>query len=693
MKRKFILSHHRSPGDLVCLTALMRDIHLTYPGEFETDFNTTVTPVWANSPYITRLWNHNHSRPAVTSPGAKMITCQYNQGLKDQNKESIHFCGYFHRDFEKQTGIRVPLHLPHGDLHLSPAEIATPPVKGRYWLMLTGGKSDFTIKVWHTKYFQEVADQLQGLGLGVVQTGADFKTHWHPKLTGEHVIDLCGWGGFREFVRQIYHAEGVICGVTAAMHIAAALHKPCVVVAGGREAWWWEAYVSQNTGLGEARHKLQVPHRFLHTIGLLDCCKHHGCWRNKVVPLGGDPSICLQPIHTPEMPIARCMQIITPEHVMDAVKSYYTDHSLPPITPAAGEITLQVVPSPPTCSLPAGDKQRVRTSASVTIPAGVPLKINPTARVHTRTQAGPDRPGQSIAFPDSVLDHPAVGGKLTFFVLFYGDFFELHKKCLTSLLATVPGKRMDLRVGSNALCQQSLDMIEGYVSQGVITKHYRHENNDYKYPVMREMFRDPDCPIETKWLVWFDDDSICDVEQDWVNILGTHIAQHHKDRAAHMIGATFVWSPTAKQREIFAARPWHTGKPWRNAQGQPSPNGQKIIFAAGGFWAITTEAMLAADIPDLGTGLTHTGGDWQIGEQLYQSGYGLKQFNGKKQFVRTSSVPRRGVTMPTVDQVGKLPPPQPVTQPPPRQEIHVPRIPEQPKVLVPQPRLRKLINL
>lgn len=666
-KKRYILAHHRSPGDLVCLTSLVRDIHLTYPGQFELDVNTTVKPIWDNNPYLTRLWNHKEKNPVIERPGTKMITCQYGNGIREQNHETIHFAAYFHRDFEKQTGIHVPCHHPHGDIHLTEEEKNTPPVHGRYWLMMTGGKSDFTIKVWHKNYFQEVTDRLGEMGLGVVQSGATHGGHWHPKLNGDHVIDLVGWGGFREWLQQIYHAEGVICGVTGAMHMAAALHKPCVVIGGGREAWWWEAYVNENKGFGPlASGKVPVPHKFLHTIGLLDCCRHHGCWKNKVVPLGNDKLICKLPVMTPEMPVAKCMQMITPDHVVNAVKEYYTDGTLPPIALNATQQPIQ----PPAaddcgpgecktgkCSTPTQGK-KASTKASITIPQGVPLKINPRARINvidpTKKKAVPQLPGQSPDFSDdSVLDHPSVGGKVTAFILFYGgeEHYELHKRCLTSLLATTSPTRVDLRVGSNALNAKSLAMIEDYVQQGFITKHYRHESNDYKYPVMREMFYDPEHPITTKWVLWFDDDSICDVESSWLNILGIHISQHHKGKEAHMIGAKYTWTMNSKHKEIFASRPWYNARPWRQANGQPSPNGNKIIFAAGGFWAITHEALVAADIPDLGTGLTHTGGDWQIGEQLYQAGYGLKQFNGKKQFVRTSSVDRRGATMPTIDQV------------------------------------------
>lgn len=683
---------------MVCLTALLRDLHLTYPGEFETDFNTTVTPIWENNPYITRLWNHDPKKPSLEARDVRSINCTYGQGLHDQNRETIHFCAYFHRDFEAQTGIHVPVHYPHGDLHLSQAEKDNPPVKGRYWLVLTGGKSDFTIKVWHTRYFQEVSDRIGEMGLGVVQTGAAYTGHWQPPLTGDHVVNLVGWGGFREFLQQVYHAEGIICGVTAAMHMAAALHKPCIVLAGGREAWWWEAYVNENTGFGPlASGKHPMPHRFLHTIGQLDCCKYVGCWKNKVVKIDSDNSLCSRPVITPVMPIAECMQMITPEHVMAALKSYYEDGSLPPIDLSIGkdrnwpvilqntevfaenpqkpvEVATEPVPMvrkaqeiqqtsptltadspvvPPETHDP--NRMRAKTTARVVLPAGVPLVINPTAKasIEAGIKKAATKPGLGGKYTDdSVADSPEIGGKVTIFVLFYGDFHVLHKKCLSGILTTVPRARLDLRVGTNQVCNDTLDMINTYVSQGVITKHYYHADNAYKYPVMREMFHDPEHPITTKWVLWFDDDSLCDVEPAWFNIICSHINAEAKKRNAHMVGAGMRWSTNDVQRRILSSRPWYKNKPWRSITGAPAPNGTCIIFVHGGFWAITAEAIKKADIPDLGTGLTHNGGDWQIGEQLYQAGLGILPFNNNKQFVRTSSEARRGVTMPRIDQVG-----------------------------------------
>ena len=50
--------------------------------------------------------------------------------------------------------------------------------------------------------------------------------------------------------------------------------------------------------------------------------------------------------------------------------------------------------------------------------------------------------------------------------------------------------------------------------------------------------------------------------------------------------------------------------------------------------------VIVSDLPD--TRLIHNGGDICIGEQIYQSGFKMKQFNESKQYIHTSAAPRRG---------------------------------------------------
>lgn len=615
--RRLVLIHKRAPGDTVVMTALVRDVALAHPGRFEIAVDTHAPSMWENNPYIKPL------KDIKQHPDAEFLKLTYGKGLRDQNHETVHFAAYFHRDFEVQARVRVPLTLPYPDLHLSEVERAQPLVEGRYWVFLSGGKSDFTAKVWGAAAWRETIGKLQALGIPCVQIGGADRGHWHPEIPG--VLNLVGRTSHRDWLRLIYHADGVICGVTGAMHIAAALQRPCVVLAGGREAWWWEAYVRENRGLGgaETAQKLTVPHRYLHTIGLLDCCRSHGCWKNKVLPLAGDQSLCKYPIITPGQAVAKCLDMITPDHVVEAVMSYYEDKTLPPIKPLESVTRYQY----------AGPEIMPAEMPALSASASFEREIAATASTVPPTSTG----------DSELLDHPVIGGKYTVFVLFYGpkQYHDLHMRCLNALISTCPPKRIDLRVGSNELCEETDQVLANLVNHGIITKYYRHRENAFKYPVMREMFWDPECPITTKYLIWFDDDSIADRNRRWLPLLTNHIIAYPN---AGIIGDDRIIRLAPQQQQHYRTRPWYKGKPFRMKNKKPAPNGDSTVFVAGGFWAMKVEALRAANVPD--PELTHNGGDYTIGEQLYQAGYDVSGWNRQKQFVHTSSVARRGASQP-----------------------------------------------
>lgn len=651
-QRRFVLTHNRAPGDVVVMTALVRDIHRTYP-EFAIDVQTSAMDVWKHNPYLTPLRKGRQRRKDVV-----YMKLDYGIGIREQSHDTVHFIQYFHRDFKKKTGMDVPLTHPCPDLHLSPEEKSNKPVSGDYWLVISGGKSDFTTKVWHQDNFQRVVTELKPHGIRFVQVGSADNGHWHPRLDG--ALDLIGKTNLRDLFQLIYHSKGVLCGITMAMHVAAALDRPCVCLGGGREAWWWEAYVNENRGFSKlANGKVPVPHRYLHTIGQLDCCKYHGCWKNKVVPMGKDTNLCKMPVHRPKQPVPKCMDMITPEHVMEAILSY-TDNSLPPV----GQPALIVPPKPVAVPSLLGLFDAPANGNGKTIKPPPPLPDVPqlTGKLTGRgdvaaartaaTEPGRGRrkgrtPAPVVTSPvavinDNVFDHDIIGGKFTAFVLLYGpkQFYDLHRRCLDSLIATMPAGRMELRVGSNELNPKSVAYVEGLKQQGLVHLHYRHVGNDKKYPVMREMFYDPQNPINTKWVLWFDDDTVCDKNPQWTYILAEAIIKN-RPLGCHMYGDRHVWSMLNGQAAAYRSRPWHKGRGYRTRRGQEAANGDKVLFATGGFWALSVEAMRGANIPDETLG--HNGGDVCIGEQLWQAGYSMKQWNGNKRYVNTSSVPRRGI--------------------------------------------------
>src|ERR1043166_6108668 len=80
--RKLILTNFQSPGDLVMLTAAIRDLHQRYPGEFLTDVRSPCPQLWENNPYITPL-HHSDS-------GVETIECHYPL-IHRSNQEPWHF--------------------------------------------------------------------------------------------------------------------------------------------------------------------------------------------------------------------------------------------------------------------------------------------------------------------------------------------------------------------------------------------------------------------------------------------------------------------------------------------------------------------------------------------------------------------------------------------------------------------------
>lgn len=311
--RRLVLRSFQSPGDVVMLTAAMRDLHVAAPGQFLTDVRTSADALFENNPHVTKL---NDAEGGVES-----FDMHYPL-VHQSNQRPYHFIHGYTQHLEERLGLRIPVTRFAGDIHLSAAEKQMPPprkelgIPEHFWIINAGGKHDFTAKWWNPASYQKVVDHFRGR-LQFVQCGE--AGHWHPPLTG--VIDLLGKTNLREFVRLMYHADGVLCPVTFAMHLAAAVEtkpgrprvRPCVVVAGGREPKHWEAYPQ---------------HQFLDTIGMLPCCAEGGCWKSRCQLVGdGDPKdhhdVCVSPVQVrPDLRIAKCMEMITPEDVIRRIEMY-----------------------------------------------------------------------------------------------------------------------------------------------------------------------------------------------------------------------------------------------------------------------------------------------------------------------------------------------------------------------------------
>lgn len=273
MTQDLILHMNLCPGDTVATTAVVRDLHLAYPGRFRTDFRGTAEELYDNLPYMTDLDDDD--------PNVRHINMECN-AIHQCTQTGKHIIDGFVYGLEKVLNIIIPLTRFSGDVRLTEEEKKVPlpfDWDRDFWILMAGGKTDNTTKWWDPDRYQELVDTFQGC-IQFVQCAELSPGHWHEPLKG--VIDLRGKTSIRDFVRLMYHAAGVVCPITFAMHLAAAVptcpgrskSRPCVVIAGGKESRRWFEYPE---------------HRVLTTNGALPCCDWGGVGRATVIEL--DPTI------------------------------------------------------------------------------------------------------------------------------------------------------------------------------------------------------------------------------------------------------------------------------------------------------------------------------------------------------------------------------------------------------------------
>lgn len=286
-------------------------------------------------------------------------------------------------------------------------------------------------------------------------------------------------------------------------------------------------------------------------------------------------------------------------------------------------------------------------------PAPVPLPplpallaLDQAASVGKLSAAPPERstvwvpPAPATQQDWSVFDHPTIGGRMTACVLVYGDYPELHRRCLDALLGTTTPDRVAVRVGTNAVCETTATYLRQLREAGRIEKIYWNAANRKKYPVQRDMYHDTVNPIPDKWLFWFDDDSIC-LRPNWAITMAELIVRHAAE-GFHQYGPLYWYTMTPTQLDAIRRCGWYRGKLFRNKHGLPVPNGNIVHFATGSFQAISLEAIRNCDIPE--ATLEHNGGDVLTGEQIYQGGYRVKNVGNAKTLVQWSSAKRRGLS-------------------------------------------------
>lgn len=554
------LTNRLAPGDVVVSSALIRDIKQQYGDAVQLTYSGSSADYFANCP---------HLQPAGSFPDAKNVKLRYdgNLGIHNSNANPRHFISSYIECFNADTGLNVKLTKLAPEHYLTAAELR-PAVPGAYWVVVAGGKVDFTAKWWPDSYWQTLIRSMPDIKF--VQVGR--KEDRHPALLMDNVLDMRGSTTLRELTSLIANSQGVVCPVTCAMHLAAACARPCVVLAGGREPWWWEAYNDITSDIN-MRHfhgagvvsSSVAPHTYLHTGGMLPCCTDKYCWKSRAhFAAPGDKKRCAATERDGSTYFAACMHKITPSVVVDAVR--------------------QIIERP-------------------TMGTAVLEHTEPAAEAVSSSSPAPAR--------------------TTICILLFGDYFEHHKRCLSSVLKTTDRATVDIRIGLNAVPLASTRELVAELQPDMLIDS---NDNIKKYPMMRKLFAD----LQTDTVVWFDDDSYCTHNLWLPSVLADlhHKQGHHGELHTNGIaGQLYRWKLQPGQADWIRAADWYAGRPIQDS----------LIFPTGGFWCASTAAIKQLNWPD--SRILHNGGDTMLAAALYQAGYNcVNSHNG----VQVNRGDRRG---------------------------------------------------
>ena len=300
-----LLKTDQAPGDAVAMTAAIYSLHKAHPGKYVTYVESLYPEIFQYNPDVA-----GHFFPDETSLDYLTHLQMHYPAIHKSNSRGIHFMQGWCEFLGFALGINVPLLTNKPHLYFN-----TSIPQGDYWIVCSGGKNDFTNKLWGHENYQEVVIRTN---IRFVQVGA-FPSVNHPKLQG--CRDEVGQTTLRQLFDLVRGSRGVLCGVSLLMHVAAALEKPCVVIAGGREPVQWNAYPKQH---------------YLHTVGMLPCTSPQGdggteaCWRSRVVPLNDGTTLdehpCLYPVETtyarvPLFVRPECMTLIKPNTVVELLRT------------------------------------------------------------------------------------------------------------------------------------------------------------------------------------------------------------------------------------------------------------------------------------------------------------------------------------------------------------------------------------
>lgn len=291
-------SVRRGVGDVLSISALVRDLHLHRP-----DIRLSVTSGGVEDAAYAR-----DPRIVPPTPDAVELRLDHKPLVdRSRNDKSARYCHAGHEQIEHLVGFAVPRGPNAPSLILGPDETYT---RDRpYVVVAAGTKGDIPIKQWPISYWRELVASVPDVEWVQVGALSDARgLHRQSVLPG--CVNLLGKTDLRKLFAVIAGASAVVCHLSMPMLVAAAFGVPCVVLAGGREDPW----LFESPGV-----------TLLHTVGALDCCPERGCRKMSAVKPHDESAfpanwLCEHPVEVGGLRVGRCMELVTPSAAAAAVK-------------------------------------------------------------------------------------------------------------------------------------------------------------------------------------------------------------------------------------------------------------------------------------------------------------------------------------------------------------------------------------
>ena len=222
--------------------------------------------------------------------------------------------------------------------------------------------------------------------------------------------------------------------------------------------------------------------------------------------------------------------------------------------------------------------------------------------------------------------------QVTICVICFGEHPALAQRFLTNLYRHTRTDFFSLRIGLNAACAETVELAQAAArAHGNISIHSECRNI-FKSPLMARLLSLK--PIETDWVIWFDDDSF-PYRSDWLPGLRLRM---ETQPGVDVWGNPFFTEADDRVLRFIQTASWFRGKPFNHAK----PTGEwserpLLSFVEGGFWAAKARVLRALAWPD--PRLVHHGEDYIFGEALRQNGYRIGRYRSG---VRINQTERRG---------------------------------------------------